>query len=200
MFAVAAGTAVIIVGVTAALFGPQVWIDFVLKGIPVQNLVLVDPERVGTPFYPTIFMNVRGADASYAIAMAVQACFSAFAIGAVFYAFRFRGNADPRLLSALFFACMICFVPYLLSYDTLALTCLAVMLLASGTLDPIGQTLAKLCYWLPAIQLALGQFHIPGPALIPAGFALYALLRLNDRSHQVRPATQTVSIPAMLPR
>jgi hypothetical protein len=194
VFAVAAGTTVVVIGLTAALFGPQVWIDFVLKGIPVQNLVLVDPERVGTPFYPTIFMNVRGADASYAIAMAVQACFSAFAVGAVFYAYRFRRNADPRLLSALFFACTICGVPYLLSYDTLALTCLAVMLLASGTLDSLGQTLAKLCYWLPAIQIALGQFHIPGPALIPAAFAFYALLRLHDRSDLVRTATQTVSM------
>jgi hypothetical protein len=199
VFAVAAGTTVVIVGLTAALFGPQVWIDFVLKGIPVQNLVLVDPERVGTPFYPTIFMNVRGADASYAVAMAVQGCFSAFAAGAVFYAYRFRTNADPRLLSALFFACTICGVPYLLSYDTLALTCLAVMLLASGQLDPLGQTLAKLCYWLPAIQIALGQFHIPGPALIPAAFALYALTRLNDRAYPVHAAAQAASVPALQP-
>jgi len=199
VFAVAAGTTAVIVALTAALFGPQVWIDFVLKGIPVQNLVLIDPERVGAPFYPTIFMNVRGTDASYPVAMAVQACFSAFAVGAVFYAYRFRSNADPRLLSALFFACTICGVPYLLSYDTLALTCLAVMLLASGNLDPLGQTIAKLAYWLPAIQIALGQFHIPGPALIPAALALYVLMRLNDRSSMAHTAMQTVSVPAMRP-
>ena len=85
------------------------------KGIPVQNLVLVDPDRIGTPFFPPIFMNVRGTGASYAIAMTVQACFSAFAIGAVFFAFRYRKDADPQLLAALFFACSICAVPYLLS-------------------------------------------------------------------------------------
>ncbi len=84
------------------VFGPQVWIDFVQKGLPVQNLVLADPARIGTPFFPTIFMNVRGAGASYAIAMTVQACFSAFAIGAVFFAFRFRRDADPRFWTALF--------------------------------------------------------------------------------------------------
>jgi hypothetical protein len=178
VFAVAAATTVAIVALTAALFGPQVWIDFVVKGLPVQNLVLADPERVGTPFYPTVFMNVRGADASYAVAMAVQLCFSAFAVGAVFYAFRFRRNADRRLLAALFFACMICGVPYLLAYDTLAATCLAVMLLATGGLGMLGATLAKLVYWLPLIQIGLGQFHVPGPALIAPAFAAYLLMRL----------------------
>jgi hypothetical protein len=96
----------------------------------------------------------------------------------------------------LFFACTICAAPYLLSYNTLALTCLAVMLLASGKLDALGQTLCKLAYWLPAIQLAFGQFHIPGPALIPAAFTVCALFRLNNRS-AARTATQTVSMPTV---
>ena len=178
VFAVAAATTAAIVALTAALFGPQVWIDFVLKGLPVQNLVLADPERVATPFYLTIFMNVRGADLSYATAMAVQLCFSAFAVGAVFYAFRFRAHADPRLLAGLFFACTICGGPYLLAYDALAATCVAVMLLATGGLGALGATLAKLMYWLPLIQIGLGQFHLPGPALIAPAFAAFLLLRL----------------------
>ena len=195
VFALAALTAILIAAVTAAIFGPAVWIDFVVKGLPVQNLVLADPERVGTPFYPTIFMNVRGANASYAFAMAVQALFSAFAVGAVFFAFRFRKDADPQILSALFFTCMICGVPYLLAYDTLAATCLAVMLLASGKLDGTGQTLAKLTYWLTVIQMTLGQLHIPGPALIPFAFALYLLMRLNGFSFPARGPAQASAIP-----
>jgi hypothetical protein len=97
----------------------------------------------------------------------------------VFFAFRYRRDGDPQLLAALFFACSICAVPYLLSYDALPATCLAVMLLGRGTLDLRGQVLAKLLYWLPLIQMALGTGHIPGPALIPPAFALYALLRLK---------------------
>lgn len=178
-FAAAAAVTVAIVLATAVVFGPQVWFDFLVKGLPAQNLVLADPQRVGTPFYPTIFMNVRGTGLSYAAAMAVQLAFSAFAAAAVVFAYRYRGAADPRLLSALFFACMVCGVPYLLAYDTLAVTCLAVVLLNSGILDTTGQTLAKLTYWLPLLQVGFGQFHIPGPALIPAAFALYLLLRLQ---------------------
>jgi Glycosyltransferase family 87 len=182
VFGTAAVTGLAIAAVTAVLFGPQVWIDFVAKGLPVQNLVLVDPERVGTPFYPTIFMNVRGANASYAVAMAVQLCFSAVAVAIVFCAYRFRPKTDPQILNALFFACAVCSVPYLLSYDTLTLTCFAAMLLASGKLDTRGQVLAKLTFWLPLIQIGLGQFHIPGPALIPAAFAIHlGLATAGDR-------------------
>jgi hypothetical protein len=196
VFVVAALTAVLIVAVTAAVFGPQTWIDYLVKGIPVQNLVLIDPERVGTPFYPTIFMNVRGADVSYAVAMTVQACFSALAAGLVFFAYRFRKNADPQLLTALFFSCSVIVGPYLLSYDTLALVCLAVILLAGGKLDTTGQIIAKLVYWLPLIQIGLGQFHIPGPALIPAAFAVYLALRLKAGD---RPITWA-SLPRWLSR
>jgi Glycosyltransferase family 87 len=179
VFATTALTAVFVAAATAALFGPQVWIDFIVKGLPVQNAVLADPERIATSFYPTIFMNMRGGGASYQLAMAVQAGFSAAAAAAVFFAYRFRKDADPQLLAALFLACSIAAVPYLLSYDTLAIACLAVMLLANGKLDAQGQILAKLIFWLPLIQMALGQYHVPGPALIAPVFAAYALVRLT---------------------
>ncbi|HML08873.1 MAG TPA: glycosyltransferase family 87 protein [Xanthobacteraceae bacterium] len=190
VFLLAAATALVIAGATTAVFGPRVWSDFVLNGIPVQNLVLADPERIATPFYPTIFMNIRGTGASYALAMTVQVCFSALAVAAVAFAFRFRKDADPRLLAALFFACSIAVAPYLLSYDTLPLACCAVFLLAAGRLDARGRILAKLVYWLPLIQIVLGTYHLPGPALIAPAFALYALLRLNDRAQPARATTQ----------
>jgi hypothetical protein len=181
VFAAASVTALLLVAITTAVFGPQVWIDFVQQGLPAQNLVLSDPDRIGTRFYPTIFMNARGAAASYTLAMTVQAAFTAFAIGAVFFAYRYRKNAEPQLLSALFFACSICAVPYMLSYDTVTITCLAVVLLATGKLDALGQIIAKLVYWLPLIQMIFGQYHIPGPALIPPAFAVFLLMLLAQR-------------------
>lgn len=193
VFWIAAITTLAIAALTAAVFGPETWTDFILMGLPVQNLVLADPARIATSFHATIFMNVYGAGAGYQIAMIVQACFSAFAIVAVFFAFRFRRDSDPFLLTALFLACSICVVPYLLSYDTLPMTCLAVMLLASDKLDTSGQILTKLMYWLPLIQMVLGQFHIPGPALVPPAFAIYALMRLTDRPDPARVATPAVA-------
>jgi hypothetical protein len=193
VFAAASVTALCLVGTTAALFGPQVWIDFVQKGLPAQNIVLSDPSLIGTPYYPTIFMNVRGTGASYAVAMAVQAVFSLGAIAATFIIYGYRRNADPQFRNALFFACSICAVPYLLSYDTLAVTCLAVMLLASGKLDTLGQTLAKLVYWLPLIQMIFGQYHIPGPALILPAFAGFLLTRILNPAAGRKPASDQPS-------
>jgi hypothetical protein len=182
VFASATVTALALAAATALVFGPQVWIDFVAKGLPANNLVLADPERIATPFYPTIFMNLRGIDLPYNAAMMVQLCFSGLAIGAVFWAFRTRRDADPLWLMALFLACSITAVPYLLSYDTLALTFAALLLLDVGKLDANGRRFVQLVYWLPIIQVGLGNLHVPGPALIAPAMAIYALIRLRASS------------------
>jgi hypothetical protein len=177
-FIAASVTAVAVAAATAAAFGPQVWVDFVLKGLPVQNLVMSDPDRIATPFYPTVFMNLRGLDVGYPAAMAVQSLFSLAAAATVFWAFRFRRDADPAILMALFLACSVAAVPYLLSYDTLPLTFAALLLLATGRLDAAGRRLAQLVYWLPLLQAGLGTWHIPGPALIAPIFAAWLAVRL----------------------
>lgn len=185
VFFTAAATAIALFAISAALFGTQTWIDFILKGMQTQNLVLADPEGIATPFYPTVFMNLRGIGASYAFAMAVQVCVAIAAVGAVAWAFRFRRDADPLWLMALFFACSVSAVPYLLSYDTLALCIASLLLLAAGQLDSQGRMLVRLVYWLPLLQIGLGNLHIPGPALIAPAFAVYAVMRLRKARRPV---------------
>jgi hypothetical protein len=179
VFASATMTTLALAAATAIVFGPQVWIDFATKGLAANNLVLADPERIATPYYPTIYMNLRGIDLPYSAAMAVQLCFSALAVAAVAWASRMRRDADPLLLMALFLACSVCAVPYLLSYDTLGLSFAALLLLGAGSLDASGRRLVQLVYWLPLLQIGLGNLHIPGPALIAPAFAAYALMRLR---------------------
>lgn len=179
VFMAAAATALALAGVTAAIFGERVWFDFVSKGLPVQGLVLADPERIATPFFPTVFMNLRGLDLNYAAALSVQAIVAALAVGAVIWAFRFGRDADPSLMLALFLACSASASPYLLAYDLLPLTFAVVALLAGGGLDNPGRRLVQLVYWTPALQLALGTWHLPGPALIAPTFAGYLVLRLR---------------------
>ncbi len=181
-FAAAAATTIAIAAATAILFGPQVWIDFVQKGLPIQNQLMLDDRLILAPFMPTFFMNLRTAGLGYAPAMAVQAGVAALAAVAVFWAYRFRRNADPQLLAALFLACAVAAVPYFLCYDLLPLTCAAVFLLAKGKLDATGRRLAQLVYWLPLIQMVLGTLHVPGPALIAPAFAVYVLMRLRAAS------------------
>ena len=180
VFTVAAVTALALVGITALLFGQQVWIDFIAKGLAVQGLVLSDPDRIATPFFPTVFLNLRGLDLPAAAAMSVQAIFSALALGGVVWAFRFRKHADPALMLALFLACSAAASPYLLAYDLLPLSFAAVALLAGGSCDAPGRRLVQLMYWTPMLQLALGTWHLPGPALIAPAFAAWLLFRLRN--------------------
>jgi len=180
VFAAAAVTTLALAALAAALFGTQAWTEFVTQGLPTQNIVLADPEGIATPYYPTMFMNLRGIGLGYGIAMAVQVCFAVAAVGAVAWVFRYRADADPRLLFALFVACSIAAVPYLLVYDTLALSFAALALLAGNALDTRGGWLARLVYWLPLLQIGLGNLHIPGPALIAPLFAVYILQMLKE--------------------
>ena len=179
VFFAAAMMTVALVAITTAIFGTQVWLDFIQKGLPVQGMVLADPDRIATPFFPTVFMNLRGLDASYVFAMSVQALFSVFAITALIWA-SFRRDANPAIMMALFFACTVCASPYLLSYDLVPLTFAAIALMASGQLDRAGRRVVQFVFWIPALQLALGTYHIPGPALIAPVFVGWLVMRLRE--------------------
>lgn len=195
VFAAATITALAFAALTTALFGWQVWLDFIRMGLPTQNLVLFDPTVRAAPFMPTVFMNAHAIGASYELAMAIQVCFTLAAIAIVHWAFRLHAKADPLLLMGLFFACMVFASPYLLVYDTLALTVAAVSLLAAGRLDGLGRRMVQLVYWLPLIQMVLGTWHVPGAALIPPAFALYVVMRLRAEAAQATPAYELSQRP-----
>ena len=181
-FAAAAATVLVIAALSSMLFGPESWMRFMALGLPVQNLVLQDTRGIAVPFYPTIFMNLHGAGLGFKAAMTAQLLFTLAAAAAVVWAFRRRRDADPSLLFALFTACTVMALPYLLVYDTLALTVAALLLLEKGRLDSRGRLLARLIYWLPLLQIGLGRWHVPGPALIAVFFALYIFLQLLART------------------
>jgi Glycosyltransferase family 87 len=187
VLASASATSIALVGFSAVLFGTRSWTNFIVQGLPIQNLVLADPGGIATPFYPTVFMNLHGAGLRYDISMIVQLGVTLLAAGAVFWGFRFRRDADPRLLFALFAACAVAATPYLLVYDTLPIVVAALSLLAARGLDSWGRLLARLVYWLPLLQIGLGKFHIPGPALIAPAFA-FLVAREIQRQHAMVPS------------
>jgi hypothetical protein len=180
VFAAASATALALVIVSAWLFGVQSWIDFVTRGLPVQNQVLFDPEGIAAPFFPTIYMNLRSIAVGYDTAMAIQGAVALAAAAVVGWAFQFRAGANPRQLEALFYACSVLAVPYLLSYSTAALAMSGLALLVAGRLDARGRLIVQLVFWLPLIQIGFGTFGVPGPALIPLALVLYLLPRLKN--------------------
>jgi arabinofuranan 3-O-arabinosyltransferase len=174
--AAAAATALAIAGATALLWGPEVWTAYLQSGIANQSLVLSDPEKLGGPFMPTIFMNLRVAGLPFAAAMAVQAAAALAAIVLIWAAFRRRPEPGDLRANALFLAAAIFGTPYMLSYDTLALAAVMLLLAARGR----GRLLPLLAFLLPLLQLAAGSAGLPGPALVPVLIAAH-LFRRRDR-------------------
>jgi hypothetical protein len=177
VFASAAITTLLLLAASIAFGGVESWHDYIVKALPLQGAVLGDAAGAATPFQPTVFMNVRGLLGN-GIGEAVQFAFAVAAITAVTAAFRYRKDADPALLRAVFFGCAASASPYMGGYDLLPLTFAAVVLLAQGKLDGTGRRLAQLVFWTPALQLLFGNLQIPGPGFIAPAFVAYLLYRL----------------------
>jgi hypothetical protein len=176
-FLAAGVTAALLFAASVALGGIESWHAYVVKALPLQREVLQDAAGTAMPFHPTIFMNIRGIAGNH-VAEIIQFAFTLAAVVAVSAAFRYRRNADPRMLQALFLACAVSASPYMGAYDLLPLTFAAVALIAEEKLDAKGRRLAQLVYWSPALQLLFGTVQLPGPGFIAPLFAAYLLQRL----------------------
>lgn len=177
VFFAAAATALALLAASVAIGGIESWHDYIVKALPLQREVLQDAAGTAMPFHPTIFMNIRGVVGNHAGEI-VQFAFTLASIMVVVAAFRWRRNADPRLLQALFFAGTISASPYMGAYDLLPLTFAAIALIAEEKLDGMGRRLAQLVFWTPALQLLFGNLGLPGPGFVAPVFAAYLLQKL----------------------
>ncbi|HTB02940.1 MAG TPA: glycosyltransferase family 87 protein [Bradyrhizobium sp.] len=177
VFLSAGATSLALIAASIALGGEASWHDYIVKALPLQREVLADSAGTAMPFHPTIFMNLRGLLGNR-VSEGIQLAFTFAAVATVAVAFRYRRDADPRLLRALFLACTVCASPYMGAYDLLPLTFAAVALLAAGQLDATGRRLVQLVFWAPALQLLFGNLQIPGPGFIAPAFAAYLMLKL----------------------
>lgn len=159
----------VLVGLTGLLWGSETWAAYLGEGAATQSRVLSDPERLGAPFMPTIFMNLRTIHVPVGAATIVQAVASLLAAGLILWSFT-RKRFDPTTGAALFLACATFGSPYLLSYDTLAFA--TFMLLASPA-GSTGRWLTLGVWFLTLLQLAAGSIGAPGPALIAVAVAVY---------------------------
>lgn len=167
--AAAALVAGLIVALTSLIWGGATWHAYLGQGLPTQSRVLSDPEVLGAPFMPTIYMNLRTIGIAVPIAYAVQAFAALAAAALILWGFA-KPRFDAASGAALFLAAALFGTPYLLSYDTLAFAT-AVMLAA-----PKGKTGRWLTFgaWsLTLLQLAAGNAGLPGPALIAVAIAFY---------------------------
>ncbi len=104
-----------IAALTALIWGPLIWLDYVHVGIPTQSLVLSDPTALSAPFMPTVLMNLRGAGMSLAAASVVQAVASIAAAALIAWRFWRRPAADDWQANAGFLAAAVLGTPDILA-------------------------------------------------------------------------------------
>ncbi|MDQ3075032.1 MAG: DUF2029 domain-containing protein [Pseudomonadota bacterium] len=167
-----------IAGLTALFWGPGIWHEYFTVGIPTQSLVLSDPGALSAPFMPTVLMNLRGASLSFAFASTAQALASVVAVALIAWRFRHRPAADDWQANAGFLAAAVLGTPYMLGYDTLALTTAALFALVQRA---VNRWAVLGCWLLVLVQMVLGQIGLAGSALIPLFVAL-AFLGVFTRS------------------
>ncbi|MGO9004493.1 MAG: glycosyltransferase family 87 protein [Beijerinckiaceae bacterium] len=160
---------------SSLLWGFDVWRDYVLIGLPTQIANTKDMSDGLAPWSPTMMTAMILAGLEPNIATAIQIVFTG--LGAAFVAIGCAHGAMDERRIALFLACSIFAAPYLLAHDLVALTAAVVMLAAAEPLDRWGSAAAKAIFLLPMLQFAAAAAHVPGVAVIPICFALWALRR-----------------------
>ena len=165
----AALVAVLLIALTSLLWGGETWTAYLGEGAATQARVLSDPERLGAPFMPTIFMNLRTIHVPVDFAYGLQAIASLAAAGLILWFFA-RPRFDPATGAAVFLACATFGTPYLLSYDTLAFATAVLLAAPPGS---TGRWLTFGVWFLTLLQLAAGSIGVPGPALIAVAVAAY---------------------------
>ncbi|WP_020173461.1 glycosyltransferase family 87 protein [Methyloferula stellata] len=157
------------------IWGVDIWRDYIGLGLPAQLADTAGTYQVLTPWSPTITTALIMAGLDAKAAAILQLGFAALAALLVAIGCR-RGPMDARK-TALFLACSVFAAPYLLAHDLVAVTAAAVMLAVAEPLDKWGSLAVKAIFLLPMLQMAAGVAHIPGVAIVPVGFALWAFLR-----------------------
>lgn len=190
VFASATATTLVLAGLTALLWGPDIWTAYLNVGIPMQEYVIADPTGAVMGMMPTAYMNARLVGLSASVAYAIQGVFAAIAMAAVVWTYWRR--RDPLLSFAVLVTAGLAATPYLMSYDLVVVGWLVLALLLSGQMGLRDRPLLLIVIFLPFVAIAAGFAHIPGSALVLPAFAFFAMRKLASPVSEpmARPARQ----------
>lgn len=185
----ASASTIALVGVAAAIFGPQVWTDYVKVAMPMQQIVLTHGSGIFPAMMPTAFMNARIANLPLEWCWAIQGVVSMAALAAVVWTFRMR--RDRTLSLALFVTASFLVTPYAFNYDMVVFTFIVAMIRDHKASTMKDHRLALAVWTLPVTTILLGLANIPVSSLVLMAFAARLLWRLSREAMPER--TSTVS-------
>lgn len=157
-------TTLALLALTTALYGMQVWQQFIELNLPVQHHILTQPAKNIRAWMPTIYMDLRTARYSDGAAMIGQLFAGAGAAAMVIWCFMRRRDAHWSLL--LFTSACLLASPYIMGYDTLTFTA-SMLILLRTTQWPTKAWVVAFLYFLPLVHFIAVAFEIPGTALLP---------------------------------
>ena len=175
-------TTLILVGVTGAIFGADVWPRFFSDSVPTQSEWLTHGSGIFPSMMPTAFMNARITGLPADWAWVVQAPVSIAAIAALTWTcWRQR---DPVLSTALFLTASFLVTPYAFHYDMIVFGWVLAQLRDHEGSQRLDHHLAIAVWTLPAWTVLLGYNGIPisCPVLIAFGARLIWRMARDETS------------------
>jgi len=178
--AAAAATTAALVAVTAALYGPHIWIEYLTKIGAQQGQLL--QQTVGFHLMPSTFAGMGQIGLPADAAWAIQALQSAVALAAT--AWTFRRPRDRTLSLALLVTATFLFTPYSQCYDLTLLAYVAGLLRQRDDNTAVDHCLVLAVWALPVAMIlvypALPQ--LPVACFVLPAFGARLLWRLGQRS------------------
>lgn len=177
--AAAAATTAALAAMTAALFGPDIWIECLTKTGPQQVRLL---QTMGFHLMPSAFAGMRQLGLPVEAAWAVQALQSAAALAATAWAFWRR--RDPALSLALLVTATFLFTPYSYYYDLPVLAYVAGLLRQRDDNTAVDHCLILAAWALPLAMVLMHPVlpQLPVACLVLPTLAARLLWRLGASS------------------
>lgn len=181
----AALTGAALMGLAAAVFGPQVWLDFVNVTTGQQSMLMHTPSTGVHMMMVTTFASVIRLGGPMELALALNLVVGLAAVAVVFWTYR---QPVPAVLRhAVLVVAIYLPAPYGLIYDmpALAAMCVWLWLAAPGLFRPVGMKLLLLATWILPLAHPLAMiYYVPLAPLVLALF-LAMLLRAVQRGGAV---------------
>ena len=193
VIAAAAATTIALVAVTAALYGPDIWIEYLTKIGPQQMHLL---QAVSYQLMPTAFAGMRLMGLPAEAAWAVQAVQSAAALAATVWTF--RRPRDRTLSVALLMTATFLFTPYSYCYDLTAIAYVAGLLRQRDDNTAFDHCLILAAWALPVMMVLLHLVlpQVPVACIVLPALGARLLWRLGARSRAAKPHGMALAMDA----
>jgi hypothetical protein len=181
--AAAAVTTAVLVALTSALFGADVWMAYLDKVTPQQHWLLTEGGGLLQAMVCSAFAAARLVGLPIAAAWGVQAVVSAAAVMAVVWTYWRR--RDPVLSTAVLVAATFLATPWSLTYDLVVLGWVVDLLRRRFDNEVVDHRLAIAVWTLPVTAMLAGAVHIPLAPLVLVLFMGRLLWRLSQEQTSV---------------